>query len=73
MEEKYPSELLKEKYIPLTRIEEHGIPVSYVEKLIEEKRIHYAEFKEDGKYIRSPHVNIEEVQSLYEKGAFLDE
>ena len=73
MEEKYPSELLKEKYIPLTRIEEYGIPVSYVEKLIEEKRINYAEFKEEGKYIRSPHVNIEEVQSHYEKGAFLDE
>ena len=44
-----------------------------MEKLIEEKRINYAEFKEEGKYTRSPHVNIEEVQSLYEKGAFLDE
>ena len=73
MEEKYPSELLKEEYVPVSRVEEYGIPVGYVEQLIENKRIRYAEFKEEGKYRRSPHVNIKEVQSLYKKGAFLHE
>lgn len=63
-----PLEKLKDKYIPVSEFpERYGIDVADVMKLIQERRIRYAEFKAPGAMRRSTHVNYEEVLAILEK------
>ena len=67
---KLPLEELKEKYIPITVFpEKYGISVLRIKRLIDSKKIRYAEFKEPGAVRRTIHVNYEEVlASISEEG-----
>lgn len=62
MEGKYPTEILREKYVPLSDFYAlYGIEVKIVERLVKKKKIPYAEFYAPGAKRRSPHVNPEDV------------
>lgn len=61
---KLPLEELRDKYIPVeTMVEEYGISILTIQRLIRERKIRYAEFKAPGSRLRVPHVNPEEVLS----------
>lgn len=62
MEDKYPTEILREKYVPVSDFYAlYGIEVKTVEELIKSRKIPYAEFYALGAKRRSPHVNPEDV------------
>lgn len=68
MEDKLPLEILKEKYIPVSQFpERYGISVARVKRLIDSKKIRYAEFKAPGDIRRTMHVNPEDVLPIIEK------
>lgn len=65
---KLPLELLKEKYIPIKDFpSKYDISVPTIMRLINTKKIRYAEFKAPGDVRRSIHVNPEDVLLALEK------
>lgn len=67
MEEKVipPGQLLKDRYVPIEDIPNKlGVSVETVEKLIEKKKIRYAEFMKPGAYKRSVHVDPVQVSKV---------
>lgn len=68
MSEKLPLEILKEKYVPVSKIPElYNISAAKVMRLIESNKLKYAEFKAPGDTRRSPHVNPEDLFRVLEK------
>lgn len=66
--DRYPTEILKGKYVPLTSIyDTYGINVSTVKRLIKEGSLAYAEFTVPGNRYREIHVNPESLLSILEK------
>lgn len=62
MSGKLPSEILRDKYVPLRDFESlHGVSREVVESLIKEKKIRYAEMKDPKGLYRIPFVNPEDV------------
>lgn len=62
MDNRLPSEILRDKYVPIKDFEGlYGIPKSVIEELIKSRRIRYAELKKPGEYRRVPSVNPEDV------------
>lgn len=68
MSEKLPLEILRDKYIPVTEFpEKYGISVALIMRLINSKKLKYAEFKSPGDTRRTPHVNPEDLFRVLEK------
>lgn len=66
--DKLPLELLKEKYIPVSEVPEKcGVSVAKVMNLIHSKKLRYAEFRVEGEYRRTPHINPEDLFSILDK------
>ena len=65
---KLPLEELREKYIPIVEFpEKYGISVAKVKRLIDTKKIRYAEFKAPGDRLRTLHANPEDVLAALEE------
>lgn len=65
---KAPGELLKERYIPLSKVQDAcGISVDEVKQLINTRSIRYAEFMEPEAYVRSIHVDPVEIADYLER------
>lgn len=65
---KLPLEILKEKYIPIEEFpEKYNISVSKIMRLVESRKVRYAEFKAPGAHRRSMHLNPEDVLRVLER------
>ena len=60
---KLPSEILRDKYVPIHDIKEHlpDVSLGQIHELIKSDKIRYAEMKAPGARLRTLHVNPEEI------------
>jgi len=67
-EYKYPTEVLKNRYVPIDDISKHvDISKKSVKRYIKAGRVRIAEFTIPGDKVRSLHVNIDDIDKCIEE------